>query len=126
MPDIFIDNSTLTLLNYCPNIGGNLNHRRVDAIKIENIDLQKVRDGDYSGEYDAILVKVEVLVKVRDHLITEIELVRHNNGRGKPAEAVIDTVVARQSIAVDAVSGATSSSKVILEAIQLALQKGLE
>lgn len=100
--------------------------RRVEAIQIENIDLQKVRDGDYSGECDAIFVKVEVLVKVRDHRITAIDLVRHNNGRGKPAETIPETVLEKQSLQVDAVSGATSSSKVILEAIESALKKGLE
>jgi len=101
-------------------------HQRVDAIQIENIDLQKVKDGDYTGEFDAILVKVKVLVRVRGHRITEIELVRHENGRGKPAEVITGYVVEKQSLQVDTISGATSSSKVILEAIELALKQGLE
>ncbi|MFH1214059.1 MAG: FMN-binding protein [Candidatus Neomarinimicrobiota bacterium] len=116
--------SALSLLNSCKQMDEY--HRRVDAIEIENIDLQKVKDGDYSGEYNAILVNVAVLVKVRDHRITEIELVRHNNGRGKPAEVITSSVIEKQSLAVDTITGATSSSKVILEAIELALKKGLE
>ena len=100
--------------------------QRVADVQLENIDLQQVRDGDYSGEYDAVIVKAEVLVKVRDHRITAIDLVRHDNGRGKAAEVLIDTVLARQSVVVDAISGATSSSMVILEAIESALKKGME
>jgi len=112
------------LLNSCKQLKEY--HQRVDAIQIENIDLQKVKDGDYTGEFDAILVKVEVLVKVRDHRITEIELVRHENGRGKPAEVITGHVMEKQSLQVDTISGATASSKVILEAIELALKQGLE
>lgn len=100
--------------------------QRVADVQLENIDLQQIRDGDYSGEYDAVIVKAEVLVKVRDHCITAIDLVRHDNGRGKAAEVLIDTVLARQSVVVDAISGATSSSMVILEAIESALKKGME
>ena len=100
--------------------------QRVADVQIENIDLQQIRNGDYSGEYDAVIVKAEVLVKVRDHRITAIDLVRHDNGRGKAAEVLIDTVLARQSVVVDAISGATSSSMVILEAIESALKKGME
>ncbi|MDD5230851.1 MAG: FMN-binding protein [Candidatus Marinimicrobia bacterium] len=100
--------------------------QRVADVQLENIDLQQIRDGDYSGEYDAVIVKAEVLVKVRDHRITAIDLVRHDNGRGKAAEVLIDTVLARQSVVVDAISGATSSSMVILEAIESALKKGME
>jgi uncharacterized protein with FMN-binding domain len=115
---------SLGLLSACPQLKEY--RRRVSAIEIENIDLQRVKDGDYTGEFDAILVAVEVLVKVRDHRITQIELVRHENGRGKPAEVIPGRVVEKQSLQVDAVSGATSSSMVILEAIELALKKGLE
>jgi uncharacterized protein with FMN-binding domain len=100
--------------------------QRVDAIQIENIDLQKVKDGEYTGEFDAILVKVEVRVKVRDHRITDIVLVRHENGRGKPAEVITQSVIEKQSLQVDTISGATASSKVILESIEQALKQGME
>jgi len=114
----------VSLLNSCKPIEEY--KKRVAAVQLENIDLQNVKDGDYSGAYDAVIVKAEVLVKVRDHRITDIELIRHDNGRGKPAEVLIDTVLTKQSVMVDAISGATSSSMVILEAIQSALKKGLE
>ncbi|MBN2601267.1 MAG: FMN-binding protein [Candidatus Marinimicrobia bacterium] len=98
---------------------------RVAAIEIENVDLQQVADGEYIGEYDAILVKVKVRVTVKNHAIETIELLQHNNGRGEAAEVIPDQVIKAQSLRVDTISGATSSSKVILEAIELALKKGI-
>lgn len=99
--------------------------QRINSIEIENIDLSQVKDGEYTGDYDAILVKVSVLVKVKDHRIESIDLVKHENGRGKKAEVIPSLVVEKQSLKVDTVSGATASSLVILEAIELALKKGM-
>lgn len=99
--------------------------QRVKAIEIDTIDLQKVQDGEYRGAYDAILVKAEVLVTVQNHRITRIDLVKHEHGRGAAAEVIPQRVVEKQSLQVDAVTGATASSKVILEAIEQALRRGL-
>jgi len=43
------------------------------------------------------------------------------NGRGKPAEAVLDNIIKEQKIKVDAVSGATNSSIVLEKAVENAL-----
>jgi len=99
--------------------------KRVAAIEIENVDLQRVADGEYIGFYDAILVKVTVKVVVKNHKIETIELLQHDNGRGADAEIIPENVVKAQSLQVDTVSGATASSKVILEAIELALKEGI-
>ncbi len=84
-------------------------------------DLMNIEDGEYTGRYRVFPVMAEVVVKVRDHQITEIVLVEHNHGRGYDGEAIIDTVVEQQSLDVDVISGATYSSKVILLAIEDAL-----
>jgi len=99
--------------------------QRINAIEIENIDLQRVSDGEYEGEYDAAIVKARVKVIVKDHRIVDIDLLQHENGRGKPAEVIPAQVVAAQSLQVDTISKATHSSKVILEAIEQALRKGV-
>jgi uncharacterized protein with FMN-binding domain len=99
--------------------------QRINAIEIENIDLQQVADGEYEGEYDAAIVKARVKVIVKDHHIVDIELLQHKNGRGKPAEVIPAQVIAAQSLQVDTISKATYSSKVILEAIEQTLRKGL-
>ena len=94
----------------------------VEALRIQDVDLSKVPDGVYVGSQDAVLVAAEVRVTVADGTIRRIEILRHENGRGKPAEGVLDRVVAAQSLRVDAVSGATSSSKVLLKAVENALR----
>lgn len=94
----------------------------LETAAIPAIDLTVVEDGVYEGSYIALPISVEVLVTVREHQITEIELVRHTNGQGEAAEAVTGSVMEAQSLQVDAVSGATYSSKVILLAIGDALQ----
>ena len=60
-------------------------------------------------------------VEIKDHKYQDIKLLEHKNGRGKPAEIIPSKVVEAQSLNVDTVSGATMSSKVILQAIQNAL-----
>lgn len=93
----------------------------INGIKIENVDLSKVKDGNYTGNFDAIFIGAEVNVKVENHKILDIELVKHKNERGKKAEVIPERVVQAQSLQVDTVSGATNSSKVILRAIENAL-----
>ena len=61
-------------------------------------------------------------VTVKNHAITDIDLLKHQNGQGKPAEVITERVLAAQSLKVDTVSGATMSSKVILLAIEDALK----
>lgn len=95
--------------------------KQIAAIKINEIDLMNVPDGTYEGAYDADLIKVKVLVTVKNHTISDIDLVQHENGKGAPAEAVIPEVIESQSVQVDAISGATNSSKVILKSIEIAV-----
>jgi uncharacterized protein with FMN-binding domain len=65
-------------------------------------------------------------VTVREHKITEIVLVKHENGKGTAAEIIPNKVVEAQSLDVELISGATYSSKVMLKAIENALIKGAE
>lgn len=93
----------------------------VKGISIARVDLSKVKDGTYTGDFDAIVIEAKVIVKVKNHEIVDVELVKHKNERGKGAEVIPQRVVQAQSLQVDTVSGATNSSKVILKAIENAL-----
>jgi uncharacterized protein with FMN-binding domain len=95
----------------------------IASMEIGEINLADVPDGAYEGSYDAGLVRVRLLVSVADHRITGIDLLEHENGKGGPAEALIPEVLDAQSLDVDIVAGATSSSKVILKSIELALDE---
>ncbi len=92
------------------------------TINITDVDLSNIDDGDYYGEYKATLVSVKLEVTVSNHQITNIRLIEHDNLKGKPAEAIIDDVINEQSLNVDSIAGATYSSRVILLAIEDALE----
>lgn len=87
-------------------------------------DLTQIADGTYPGTCDNGLVKVRVELEVQNHEITGVKLLEHDNGLGGAAEAITDTIVQQQSVEVDAVSGATMSSKTILKAVENALSEG--
>ena len=98
---------------------------QLDKIDKTPVDVSKVADGVYEGKYEAVLVKVKVQVTVVNGEIAGIELLKHDNGKGKPAEAMIEDMEKNNTAEVDAVSGATVSSEVIKAAVRDALRKGL-
>jgi len=87
-------------------------------------DVSSVADGVYEGKAFLLPVSVRVRATVSSGRIASVELLKHFNGQGKPAEAVIEDVIAAQSLGVDVVSGATHSSLTILAAVEDALTKG--
>jgi uncharacterized protein with FMN-binding domain len=93
------------------------------VIQFDKVELSKIEDGSYIGEYLGKLVKVVVEARVKDNKITEIVILKHDNGLGKKAEKVVDQIISTQSLNVEVVSGATSSSKAILKAVEVALTK---
>jgi uncharacterized protein with FMN-binding domain len=88
-----------------------------------NIDLNTVEDGVYDGAFAVTPISVEVKVTVANHKITKIDITKHDNGQGAAAESIIDKVIEKQSLDVDAVTGATYSSVCIKKAIEDALTK---
>jgi uncharacterized protein with FMN-binding domain len=98
--------------------------RAIGAITIGNVDLSLVPDGTYTGSVETIWVGATVNVQVKDHRIIDIGL-DHRHDRGAAAEVVVARVLEEQSLQVDMVTGATSSSKVILKAIEKALSSAL-
>ena len=77
-------------------------------------DLSGRQDGVYRGEYSVAgtPVKVALEVTVENEQLTLIKIIRHiSSPIGKKAEKIIDSIISQQSLNVDAVSGATASSK---------------
>ena len=88
------------------------------------VDLSKIADGTYEGEGTGFGGKIRVSVKMKDHKITSIQII---SASGEDvsffdrAKAVIDRILAAQSLEVDTVSGATYSSRGIIRAVKNAL-----
>lgn len=94
---------------------------QLSTITIQDVDLSSIDDGQYYGEFKTTVVTAVVIVEVRNHEIISIEIVEHHNGQGSDAETIVDSIILAQSLQVDAVAGATYSSKVILLAVENAL-----
>ncbi|MDT3428609.1 uncharacterized protein with FMN-binding domain [Paenibacillus forsythiae] len=96
----------------------------IKNLTISNIPFSSLSNGTYVGEYDVRFIDAKVQVSVHDGKVTRIDLLKHKNGHGAPAEAILKEIVAKQTLDVDAVSGASNSSKVLKKAVELALVQG--
>ena len=97
-----------------------------ELMLVEDPDLSKVEDGIYRGKVETMLVKAEVEVSVKNHKIISISIIKHENGKGKPAEAIVDAIVKDNSTDVELIAGATMSSLVIRAAVIDAVTKGIK
>ena len=98
---------------------------QIEKLTIEDISIPDIDDGEYKGSQNNFPVTAEVLVIVKDGRITAIKLQGHSHGPGHGADEIIGRVMEKQSLEVDAVTGATYSSKVVLKAIEKALKQGM-
>ena len=100
--------------------------KQLEQIDTSTVDISQVADGIYMGESETELVKVAVNVTVKDGKIENIDILKHECGKGKPAERIIESIIQKNNVEVDAVSGATVSSRVIQDAVRIALRKGMK
>jgi uncharacterized protein with FMN-binding domain len=89
--------------------------------EIGSVDLSMAKDGVYEGRFDSMPIKVVVQVEIIDRRISDIRIVEHKNGKGKAGEGVVERIIAEQKVDVDAVGGATYSSKAITLAVKRAI-----
>jgi uncharacterized protein with FMN-binding domain len=85
---------------------------------------QQLSDGKYPGEaqYEDLVYRVSV--EIKNHRIDQVEIVDIGSEEYRDeAAAIARSVVSRQRVDVDAVSGATPASRAVLEAVEDALAK---
>lgn len=94
-------------------------------IQVTTPEMNRINDGVYRGNYSlsGTPVRVTLDVIIQNQTIIGINIINHVcSPIGKKAERIIETVIERQSLEVDAISGATGSSIAILKAIENALE----
>ncbi len=94
--------------------------------KITGIDLRQVKDGTYQGEFSEFVVGVKVAVTVKNHKINKIDILKQDCGPGYEAKETVDRILKAQLAKVEAVSGASTSSRCIMIAVDRALQQGMK
>lgn len=113
----------LLIITMCAVIVIRMNSQ-VKSFDRSEVDVSQVKDGIYEGRSETDMVKVDVRVTVLNGDISDIEIVRHECGKGKIANVIVEDMIEKDDVEVDAVSGATFSSEVIKDAVRNALRKG--
>lgn len=103
-----------------------ISNSNLDKYANATVDVSTVADGTYVGEQNGFPVSAKVEVTVKDHTISDIKILKHRCGKGKPAETMVPVMIEQNTSAVDGVSGATMSSKTIRAAVNNALSQGCE
>jgi len=99
---------------------------RVKNMEIAHVDPADVPDGVYEGKFpfmNRYLYHVKVTVK--EGRIDGIEVVENGTGNdyAKKGKKVIERILKKQTPKVDAVSGATVTSKALMKCVERALKK---
>jgi len=97
-----------------------------DSIIIKDIDLKKVKDGEYIGKCYLDPKRAKVRVTIKNGNIIKIDLIEHRHGPGYGADEITEIIIRAQKVKVEAISGATKSSIVIKKAVEDALMQGLQ
>ena len=106
-------------------LGGCAFVQKIDKLEIRDVAVSQVKDGTYEGAETILPVSAKVRVTVSAGRITGITMLSHSHGPNHGADAILPRVLEAQSLQVDAVSGATYSSKVVRKAIENALRQGI-
>lgn len=101
---------------------GNSNSTNNDVVE----NTSKYKDGTYSGSASGFAGTLQVNVQISNDIITSITVTSHNDTPGftdMAIEEIPSKIIAIQSTSVDVVSGATYTSKGIINAVSDALSK---
>ena len=100
----------------------NTNMKHIRNEEIREINISEYEDQTVIGSYyyqDQIGATVEVTIQ--EGKILDIIFIDHLYGKGGIAEVIVNDIIEEQSLLVDDISGATTSSRVIKLAVQDAL-----
>jgi len=100
--------------------------KEVKNLSINEVDLGKIADGTYSGMYKKSRWNYDVTVEVKGHKI--ISVINNNKSMEKMMgdlnKKITDSMLEKQSIVIDAVSGATINTRAFQKAVENALTDG--
>jgi uncharacterized protein with FMN-binding domain len=96
-------------------------------LPIANIDFKNLKDGTYVGEYEGGRYKLRsnrVQVTVSQGKVTDIKILEDKQKQTSEFTGTLyGKVIEEQSLQVDAISGATITSKAYLKSVEKALSK---
>jgi len=101
--------------------------KTIQTMEISSIDMNTISDGNYLGDFTYGKFTYQVDVTIKDHKIETIKVLKNRDTKyAKMAEGVIERIKTSQSPNVDAITGATTTSKALMKAVENALTKGVQ
>ncbi len=102
---------------------GMIGLKQARTLEIQSVNLSEVSDGVYTGVYDNARWSNTVKVTVKDHKIISVDIIKSgNSSQIMVLDEIISTVIDRQQVDIDTVSGATATTNSLLKAIENALE----
>ncbi len=94
---------------------------------IREVDLARVPDGVYSGSYHSGRWHNEVEVTVKDRKIVSIKNINElpDKRTAGIVDEAIDAMLAKQSVKIDVISGASLNTRSFQRAVENALKEGI-
>ena len=111
------------------------NRREIAEMEIGQIDFSSLNDGTYTGSYIGTkghMRDVTLTVTIANGVVTDVSIPNESlDEEGNPMELgegvtsveYLNRAVSKQSLAIDAISGATLTSKTLLKALENALEQ---
>ena len=91
---------------------------------IQNVDIKNISDGEYIGSFSYSNFEYKVKTIIKRHKIEEIIILQNRDTKhSKRAEGVVSEIIRNQTPNVDAISGATTTSKALMKAVENSLVK---
>lgn len=97
---------------------------------VNHVDLSEVSDGKYISEFKKSRWNYTLEIEVKLHEIKSVEIIKCPFQNSEKTiefnQKLINRLIQKQSVVIDAVSGATVSSKTFQKAAENTLKKGIK
>jgi uncharacterized protein with FMN-binding domain len=95
-------------------------------LPVNDINLSNIDDGVYIGKVNYSF-EYEVKVHIKNCMIENIEIIKNRNSfYARMAEGIKHKILREQKINIDAVTGATTTSKILMKAVETAVSSAKE
>ena len=95
---------------------------RYKKLVVNDVILDDIPDGVYEGSFKGGRFSNSVEVTIKDHKIVDIKKVGSPTPTDKLYSQIYDKIIEKQSLNIDAVSGASITTKTSLKAVENALR----
>lgn len=106
-------------------------HKEARELKIELIDFNDLKDGKFIGKYEGGIYgwrENEIEIIIENGKLASLKFINSvEKGRDNPAaRELFERIISKQTLDVDAISGATLTTNGILKTVEIALKSSIK